>query len=114
MGEGIRKNEMTDLLSRTIADLLAAGLTPEELSLYTGMPAEEVAAAAAPENTPSVTVEAVIRVGKISYLLEDLRKRSATADRIGLILRAEVFEASIERFLGQSTPDDMQPLPAIT
>lgn len=103
---------MTNLLFRTISDLLEAGLTLEELSLYAGIEAEEVITAAAGEAAPSVTMAAAIRLGKISYLLEDLRKRSAATDRIELILRAEVVEASIEHFLAQAPPDHVESLPA--
>lgn len=113
MGEDIRKNEMSDLLTSTITDLLAAGLTSEELSLYSGMPPDDVEATAAGEDVASVTMAAVLRIGKISYLLEDLRKRCAKPNKIELILRAEVAEASIERFLGQPVQDHAgQNLPA--
>lgn len=104
---------MSDLLTSTITDLLAAGLTSEELSLYSGMPPDDVEATAAGEDVASVTMAAVLRIGKISYLLEDLRKRCAKPNKIELILRAEVAEASIERFLGQPVQDHAgQNLPA--
>lgn len=97
------RNEMIDLLPGAVSDLLEAGLTPEELSLYTGMTAEDVMIVAAGGEAASMTAAAAIRLGKIIYLLEHLKERQVDPRRITLRLQVEALDLALQEYLNRGS-----------
>lgn len=83
---------MTSHLPSAVSDLLAAGLSAEELSTLMGVGSEDIAVMLESEEPSSLTFGGAIRLGKLTFLLHELRRSLNDDDERTRILREEALK----------------------
>lgn len=80
---------MTSHLPSAVSDLLEAGLSYEEMAALMGIADDEVAAILRAEEPKTLTYGGAIRLGKLTYILWELRRTLRDSDERTRILREE-------------------------